>query len=64
MNRCNLYALARGEINYLPVSSLETVANNKDGVVRDFTFPEDLLRITIQNAFLIYQAQHGSLSLR
>lgn len=64
MNRCNLYALARGEINYLPVCSLETVADNKDGLFRDFAFPEALLRTTFQNAFLIYQAQHGSLSLR
>ena len=59
MNRCNLYALATEGVSYLPVSTLETVRDNKDGVLRDFTFPESLLRITIQNAFLIFQAQHG-----
>lgn len=60
MNRCNLYALATEGVNYLPVCSLENVEDNKDGVFRDYTFPEMLLRMTIQNAFLIYQAQQGS----
>lgn len=59
MNRCNLFALASQDVAYLPVSSLETVRDNKNGVIRDFTFPESLLRITIQNAFNIYRAQHG-----
>ena len=57
-NRCNLKALAMQGINYLPVTSLENVRENKDGVIRDFKFPEILLRMTIQNALLIYQAQH------
>ena len=57
-NRCNLKALAVQGINYLPVTSLENVRENMDGVFRDFKFPEILLRMTIQNAFLIYQAQH------
>ena len=61
MNRCNLYALAAEGINYLPVSTLETVTNNTYGVFRDFAFPEALLRMTIQNAFFIHQAQHGLL---
>ena len=59
MNRCNLYATVTNGVAYLPVSSLETVRDNKDGVFRDFTFPESLLRMTIQNALRIYQAQHG-----
>ena len=59
MNRCNLYVLATEGISYLPVSSLETVRDNKDGVSRDFTFPEALLRMTIQNALSIFRAQHG-----
>lgn len=59
MNRCNLYALATEGVNYLPVSSLETVKHNWDGVIKDFAFPEALLHMTIQNAFLIFQAQHG-----
>ena len=59
MNRCNLFALASQGVAYLPVSSLETVRDDKDGVFRDFTFPESLLRMTIQNALRIYQAQHG-----
>ncbi len=59
MNRCNLYALATKGVSYLPVSSLEAVKDNKDGVFRDFRFPEILLRTTIQNAFLIFRAQHS-----
>ena len=58
MNRCNLYATVTAGVNYLPVSTLETVRENKDGVLRDFMFPEILLRSTIQNALLIYEAQH------
>ena len=58
MNRCNLFALSSQEVAYLPVSSLETVRDNKDGVLRDFTFPEALLRMTIRNAFYIFQAQN------
>ena len=58
MNRCNLYATVTAGVNYLPVSTLETVRENKDGVLRDFMFPEILLRSTIQNAFLIYEVQH------
>lgn len=58
MNRCNLYATVTNGVNYLPTSSLETVRENKDGVLRDFMFPEILLRSTIQNAFLIYKVQH------
>ena len=58
MNRCNLYVLATEGISYLPVSSLETVRDNKDGVSRDFKFPEALLRMTIQNALNIFRAQH------
>ena len=57
MNRCNLYSTVMEGVNYLPASTLETVKENKDGVVRNFTFPELLLRSTIQNALLIYQAQ-------
>lgn len=57
MNRCNLYATVTSEVNYLPVSTLETVRENKYGVTRDFTFPELLLRSAIQNALLISQAQ-------
>lgn len=59
MTRSNLFALASLGVAYLPVTSLEIVRENKDGVFRDFTFPEALLRITIQNAFNIFRAQHG-----
>ena len=59
MNRCNLFAVAGKGVSYLPVSTLETVASNKGGLYKDFMFPADLLRMTIQNAFYIYQAQHG-----
>lgn len=61
MNRCNLYTIASGGVHYLPVSSLETVWNNPDGMNRDFTMPEVLLRMTIQNAFLIYEANKQEL---
>ena len=57
MNTFNLYTVAASGINYLPVSSLETVLENKDGISRDFEMPEVLLRMTIHNAFLINQAQ-------
>ena len=61
MNRCNLYTTVTSGVNYLPVSTLETVrGNNYDSVIRDFTFPEILLRSTIENAFRIYNAQQGS----
>lgn len=59
MNRCNLFAVVGKGVSYLPVSTLETVASNKGGLYKDFMFPADLLRMTIQNAFYIYQAQHG-----
>ena len=62
MNRCNIYALSAEGVHYLPVSTLETVRENKDGVFRDFTFPEILLRMTIQNAFIIHQAQREKIS--
>ena len=56
MNRCNLYAPVQQGVHYLPVCSLKTVRENKDGGFKDFTFPEMLLRTTIQNAFLIEKA--------
>ncbi len=60
MNRCNLYTTVTNGVNYLPASTLETVrGNNYDAIIRDFTFPEILLHSTIENAFLIYKAQHG-----
>ena len=61
INRCNLYTVAASGINYLPVTPLETVWINKDGAERDFTIPEVLLSMTVQNAFHIYQSQHGPL---
>ena len=60
INRCNLYTLAASGIKYLPVSPLETVFINIDGISKDFEIPEVLLRMTIQNAFLICQAQRES----
>ena len=60
MNQCNLYTVVAAGVNYLPVSSLETVWENRDGISRDFELPEPLLRMTIQNAFLIRKAQAGS----
>ena len=58
MNRCNLYTTVTSGVNYLPVSTLETVRDYYDGLNGDFKFPKILLRSTIQNAFLIYEAQH------
>ena len=60
MNRCNLYTVTAAGVNYLPVSTMETVWENRDGISRDFELPEPLLRMTIQNAFLIRKAQAGS----
>ncbi len=57
INRSNLYTISASGINYLPMSPLETVFVNKDGISKDFELPEVLLRMTIQNAILIYQAQ-------
>ena len=64
MNRFNLYSIAASEINYLPVSPLETVLKkyHVEGISKDFEIPEVFLRMSIQNAFLIYQAQHASSS--
>ena len=56
INRFNLYTVAASGINYLPVSPLETVWVNKDGMSRDFTMPDVLLKMTLRNAFLINQA--------
>ncbi len=61
MNRCNLYAAVTNGVNYLPVSTLETVRDNHDGVIRDFTFPEVLLHSVIKNALMIYKAQYREL---
>ena len=61
MNRCNIYALSEEGVHYLTVSTLETVRENKDGVYRDYAFPEILLRSAVQNAFLIYESQHQEL---
>ena len=61
MKQYSLYALAAERVNYLPISSLETVLITKEGYSRDFELPEVLLRMTIKNAFLIYQAQHGTI---
>lgn len=58
MNRCNLYTVSAAGIRYLPVSNLETVWNNKDGISMDFEMPESLLRSAIQNAFLIHESSH------
>lgn len=59
INRYNLYTIAVAGVRYFPISPLETVWVNKDGLSKDFEIPEVLLRMTIQNAFLIYQAQYG-----
>ena len=56
MNRCNLYTVAASGVYYLPVSSLETVWENKGGIIRDYKIPDVLLRSAIQNAFLICEA--------
>jgi hypothetical protein len=56
MNRCNLYTVAASGVHYLPVSSLETVWENKGGIIRDYKIPDVLLRSAIQNAFLICEA--------
>ena len=58
MNRYNLYTITAAGIRYLPVNPLEIVWKNTDGASRDFEIPEALLRMTIENAFLIHQAQH------
>lgn len=57
INRCNLYTVAASGVNYLPVSSLETVWINNGGIVKDFTIPDVLLHMVIHNAFLICEAQ-------
>lgn len=64
LHRYNLYTIAAVGVRYLPISPLETVWVNKDGMSKDFIIPEALLRMTIQNAFSIYQAQHESLLLK
>ena len=62
MNRFNLYTIAASGINYLPVSPLETVRENKDGISSDFEMPEVLLRLAIHNAFLINRSQNSIVS--
>ena len=57
INRCNLYTVAATGIHYLPVSPLETVWLNKDGISKDYSIPDVLLQMVIQNAFLIHEAQ-------
>lgn len=62
INRCNLNTLFEIGIHYLPVSPLETVWENRDGMFKDFRIPKVMLQMSIQNAFLIFQAQHESAS--
>ncbi len=57
MQRCFLYTVAAAGIHYLPISPLETVLADKDGMSKDFKIPKVLLRMTIQNAFLISQKE-------
>ena len=57
LNPCNMYSIAAGGIRYLPVNPLETVWFSKDGIFKDFTIPEVLLRMTIQNSLLINEAE-------
>jgi len=57
-DRWNLYTLSAGKIHYLPISSLENVSGCENGRSRDFKISETLLRISIENAFLIYKAEH------
>ena len=59
INPCNIYSIAAAGIHYLPVSPLETVWFNKDGIIKDFTIPEVLLRMTIQNSLLINRGESG-----
>ena len=64
MDEWNLYTLAAGKIHYLPISPLETVWFNDGGITKDYTIPDVLLQMVIQNAFLIDQAKHGPLSTK
>ena len=57
----NLYTLAAGQIHYLPISSLETVWFNENGISKDFTIPDVMLRMVIENAFLIHKEQNQQL---
>ena len=60
MDEWNLYTLAAGKIHYLPISPLETVWFNDGGITKDYTIPDVLLQMVIQNAFLICEWQGGS----
>ena len=60
LNPCILYTIVAAGVSYLPVSSMEAVWENRDGISRDFEIPEPLLCMSIQNAFLIRKAQMGS----
>ena len=59
MDEWNLYTLAEGQIHYLPISPLETVWVNDDGISKDFTIPGILLRMVIRDAFLIHDAHRA-----
>ena len=58
MDRWNLYTLAAGKIHYLPVNPLETAGECKGGRARDFKIHKTLLRMILENAFLICKAEH------
>lgn len=62
MDRWNLYTLAAGNIHYLLINPLEPVFEIKNGRTKDFVIPEVLLRMSIENAFLICKAQQESIS--
>ena len=61
-DRWNLYTLAAGKIHYLLINPLEPVFEIKNGRTKDFVIPEVLLRMSIENAFLICKAQQESIS--
>jgi len=57
-DRWNLYTMAAGKTHYLPIISLENDGECKNGRSEDFKIRETLLRMSIENAFLIYKAEH------
>lgn len=58
LHRFNLYTAAESKIHYMPITPMEMTTNNVNGISSDFKIPDVLLRMSIENAILICQAEH------
>lgn len=63
IQRFNVYTAAAGKIHYMPITPMEMTTKDVDRISYDFKIPEVILRMSIENALLIYQAEHQNCCL-